>query len=279
MSPYSQDRDFVASKYQAIWGAIYDFVEAKAKLPNTDLPTLLRQAWQYSLRLTESISQKDGKFFIDGSPTSLSPLQREFVARDLVAAVLIEALHRSTDTIVELGSGWSANLFNLWLRGGPRRARYFGCEYSLAGRNTSILLAEKAEGMSFDGCAFDWYEPNFDFLPKDGKHVMIFSCHSIEQIPDLPMVVFERILESTKNAQTVTGVHFEPVGWQYPERFSDSSRLLLSRRYAEEKNYNKNLRDVLEYFVERKHIRMDSLEVDRFGSEMNPASLIIWRRE
>lgn len=216
-------------------------------------------------------------FIFNGVEVRVDPMAREYAWRDLVSNEVLRVVREDADTIVELGSGWSANLFNLWLRGAPKAARYFGGEFAAGGREAAEVMAGFEPRMRYTAAPFDWSRPDFSFVPADAAHVTVYSCYSIEQIPQLGTDAVTTLLERTAAAQSVYGVFIEPVGWQWPEH-ADPVRLEPTRRYAEEKNYNLNLRQVVESLAADRRIEVLGVAVDVFGYELNPATVIHWRR-
>ena len=70
--------------------------------------------------------------------------------------------------------------------------------------------------------AFDYYEPDLSFL-KEGRNVLFFTVHSIEQITMLDRAVFDEMLGRSRNTFCF---HFEPVGWQSDKRLVARRRFL-----------------------------------------------------
>lgn len=121
-----------------------------------------------------------------------------------------------TTTVIEFGSGWSANLFQLFILLGERRSRdlkFYGAEYTHEGRATGAMLAAHVPGMNYEAVAFDWTRPDLSFVdPSRGLgHVLVFSHHSIEQVPEISADFYRQLGDL---AESVVCVHVEPVGWQ-----------------------------------------------------------------
>lgn len=150
------------------------------------------------------------------------------------------------NVVVEFGSGWSANLFQLYLLLGNQRSeglKYIGAEYTEAGRGGGSVLAAHDGRIDYTAVPFDWTQPDLSFLadlPRPLK-VVAFSHHSIEQV--------ERISEKFHPglrdiADELTVVHFEPVGWQRDAE-------LLERRVADDADYYRRLAHDLGMYPKR----------------------------
>lgn len=153
--------------------------------------------------------------------------------RRLVLDSVIAACGDSTELVVELGSGPGWTLFGTWLEGGPADATYVGAEYTQAGRDVADQLAELAPAMSFRSLDFDYHRPDLSELGHVAEAV-VFTAHSLEQIPHVNPDLFEAIRGL---ADRVTCLHFEPVGWQLGEDTGAGT----SPEYAEQHDYNRDL--------------------------------------
>lgn len=132
--------------------------------------------------------------------------------------------------VIELGSGWSANLFRLYVLLGERRAadvKFFAGEFTEAGRECGeMLAAHVGDDIDYTSFEFDYTKPDLDALrdlPAD-EPVLVFTKHSIEQVPDVNV---DLLAELRDRFRSVRVVHFEPIGWQ---RFPD----LAAARLAED---------------------------------------------
>lgn len=121
------------------------------------------------------------------------------------------------DCIVELGSGFGRNLFQLFqaARAIPQHdLEFHACELTAAGREVAARLQSLVNDMRLEIHRFDYYEPDLSFLDR-GKNVLFFTVHSIEQIPYLPRAVFDQMLAHSNHCFCL---HFEPVGWQFDDK-------------------------------------------------------------
>ena len=120
------------------------------------------------------------------------------------------------NVVLELGSGWSANLFGLYLFLGNARShsiRYVGAEFTDAGRECGELLAKHDGRIDYTAVAFDWTKPDLSFLGElpGPVNVLAFSHHSIEQVERIDPDVYAQLARYADSARVV---HCEPVGWQ-----------------------------------------------------------------
>lgn len=212
-----------------------------------------------------------------GVEVIMDKMAREYAWRDLVTNEVLRATPAATEVIVELGSGWSANVFNLWLRGAPRNAAYFGAELTQAGRQAAIAIAATRPEMSFAAPIFDWSFPDFSFIPSDARSITVYSCHSIEQIPELNPDALRDLLRRTASAENVQGVFIEPIGWQFPE-YLDPVIVERCQSYSHEKNYNRNCRRMMETLIDEGLIKITSSALNAFGLAVNPSTVIHWQR-
>ena len=120
--------------------------------------------------------------------------------------------------------------------------------------------------LRLDVVPFDYHNPDLSLIPR-GRKSVVFSHHSIEQIPELKLSVFECVLDT---ADEVLGLHFEPVGFQYNDR---------SDEYAVTNDYNRNFRLIIEEAEKKGLITIEQTNVDFFGFALkNPASIVQWKK-
>jgi hypothetical protein len=185
--------------------------------------------------------------------------------------------------IVELGSGWGKNLFNLFKFGAPLDAEYWGFELTKTGLQLMDKVgAECAPTMRLRSSRFDYYDADFSALGQSAE-TCVFTHHSIEQIPEIPENLIERII-------AIPGfklcMHMEPVGFQFQSDkwLADSKNKKLmeqidedNRRFAEKRNQNRNLYSVLKKFEERGAIKIFAVK-KYFTSHLltNATTIISW---
>jgi len=127
---------------------------------------------------------------------------------------LSKLIRPNTTAVIEVGSGWSSNLLQLYLAHGTTRSKkiiYYGGEYTREGQVCGKFLAERDPALKYRAFSFDYRNPNVEFLIRQKGHILLFTAHSVEQVDAINPALFEQ-LAALPNPVTV--VHFEPVGWQ-----------------------------------------------------------------
>jgi hypothetical protein len=206
---------------------------------------------------------------VDGAPARM-PLSAAVAAQQaLIVETVVGHCRPDTGLVVELGSGWGRNLGRIWLEGGPSDAEYVGAEYTAAGRAAAERVGDLIDGLDLRTLPFDYHSPDLSAARRDDGHALVFSAHSVEQIPQLPEAVIEEIVAL---APRVTCVHLEPVGWQL-----DSGRQGSSAGYADEHDYNRNLVSVLRAAEADGRIAIQTALPDVVGvNPRNSTSVIVW---
>ena len=222
-------------------------------------------------------------------PPRLSSRCLRMIIRGAVTDLIASYCASDTKRIIELGSGWGANLFNLWLAGTPRAAEYVALEYTEAGREATRLLASTEPDLRLQIQPFDYNDPDLSAYRSTDK-TLVFSCHSIEQITTLGDAVFEELLAIPGLDRVV---HIEPVGGQLLANsaagpFLKAASLILPPRLSLEidvlrrsrkTGYNANLVPKLRALETAKRIRIERIEKDYVGGNpLNPGTAIVWRR-
>jgi SAM-dependent methyltransferase len=196
---------------------------------------------------SERLAVQDGAYII--APIDLS-LNRCLI--DILAQFLSERGHL-IDCVVELGSGIGRNLFALAHKLDPqlkKRITFYACEFTTSGKEVCAALQELCIDLSMSIQHFDYYRPDFSFLPPKGN-VLFFTCHSIEQIPILNRAVFDEIIAAS---DCCFCYHAEPVGWQYVDD------LMRQRAQTEGKDWKKD-----GFFLRRKLYKADRFMFSRVG--------------
>lgn len=102
--------------------------------------------------------------------------------------------------------------------------------------------------------AFNYYKPDFSALKIQNGKVVVFSCYSIEQIPQLDGSFIRELLDL---APQIKDLHFEPVGRQI--RAATSKQGEGSKRdHAERQDYNRNLWQMLTGLRDEGVIRIEA---------------------
>ena len=167
--------------------------------------------------------------------------------------------------VVELGSGYGYNLS--MLRQDTPGKQYVGGEYSQNAVDLGGLLFK--DDPSVRVVQFNYYDADFDAVFGDlaGESVVVYTVHSVEQIPRAGNIVevLSRYGDRIKNV-----VHFEPVY----EFYDDSLLGLLRKQYTIACDYNRDLYTCLEA---HDGAVVTAVEKDIIGmNPLNPTSIIQW---
>lgn len=214
--------------------------------------------------------------------------------------LLEHCMRPDTTAVMELGSGWSSNLFQTFIGWGATRSErtiYYGGEYTAEGQRTAKYIARAEEKMKYRGFSFDYREPDVTFLKRQKGHILLFTTHSVEQVDIINPVLFDQLAALE---QDVTVVHFEPVGWQRDKTLYDA-RIAHDDAFFEELgarinddigsdrkvmenaawwswrlHYNVNLLNIVNGLEADGTISMKQVEFDYAGTAnvFNPSSLI-----
>ncbi len=212
---------------------------------------------------------------------------------------LMGCVRDDTKAIVELGSGWSVNLFQIYVGLGETRSRsiaYHGAEYTDEGQAAARRLAAHDGKINYNAHSFDYRNPDISFLKDIKGHILVFTRHSVEQVDMINPALYDML--ASLEAE-VTLVHIEPTGWQrdkiliYRRKskddrfFEDIGRLMLSeinsrRRQMENAawwswrlEYNINLSSIIGQANKKGQIRIVRREYDFAAAAniLNPSSL------
>jgi hypothetical protein len=190
--------------------------------------------------------------------------------RDLIVRVFLDACTPRTTMVVELGSGWGNNLLDLYLWGGPK-VPYFALEPTRSGRACVTTLAQLAPDLDLVALPFDYEHSEYE-LPRANEHVVVLTCMSIEQIPEVPREAITGLFDL---GHSLTVVHFEPLGWQI--RGGPESEK--AHRYALRRGYNRNLWPLLNELAEAGELTIDTVVPDMIGNKRKQSSsLVVWHR-
>jgi hypothetical protein len=222
-------------------------------------------------------------------PAHVSPRCLRTMARFAVTDLVAGCCPAGTKRVIELGSGWGVNIFNLWLAGLPREIDYAALEYTETGREVTRLLAGTEPALRLTVHPFDYNRPDLSAFRSHEK-TLVFTCHSIEQITHIGDAVFEELLAIPGLDRVI---HIEPVGWQIaadrpvglllqllswivPPRLSLEIDLLRQSRSA---RYNADLVPKLRSLERAGRIRIERIEKNYIGANpLNPGTAIVWRR-
>ena len=264
----SDDRRRTIDRYEGKWGSVRDFAARVVESGEGDLSRAVRRVEAEERELT--LEPQAGMAL--GERVTLPRAAMTGARRDLIQRILLDACTAETAMVVELGSGGGMNLLNLHLWGGPR-VSYHALEPTESGRACTEILAALDPGLDLTTAPFDFEQPRYDALPRADAHVLVFTVHSIEQVTEVPR---EAITGLFGLGTSVTGVHFEPVGWQVgPEHDGRGT----SQAYADEHDYTRNLVPALREAEADGRLVIDDIVVDVFGiNPRNSTTAIRWRK-
>lgn len=212
------------------------------------------------------------RFVAHGTPLELVAIPGYVYYRAAVAHSVCAAAKPETVAVIELGSGLGESLFSVWGEGRLRRQEFIACEISKAGRKASRMIAALDPRLKLRTQHFDYRSPNFMGLKFNKGHVIVFSTHSIEQVDKVPDALIERILEL---APSVTGLHFEPIGWQF-DQDQQSAIAIKHKARCLEMGYNTNFWELLQRKSAMGRLTVSEAVPYFFGFEYNPPCKIVW---
>ena len=139
-------------QYDEIWAGIRAIAQGLIDSGETSLSRVVR--------LTEAtwrgMDAKPGEGTAFGRGTRLPVAALIGGRQTLRTRVICAACQPDTSLVIELGSGPGLNLFDLFLSGAPRHARYFALEPTLSGRRCSELLASLEPELDLAAMPFDY---------------------------------------------------------------------------------------------------------------------------
>lgn len=187
---------------------------------------------------------------------------------------LIDSHH--FDAIVELGSGLGTNIFKLHSKGAPKEVSYYAGEYTESGVESCKMLAKLLPEMKINSFHFDYKNPDLGCIKEKGN-ILVFSCHSIEQVNMLPTSLFSYLAGL---GDQVTGVHFEPFGHQFQLK-TDTEVGQVSKAQAQacgKRSWNMNFMKCLFDAEKEAHLKISFLAKNTFAGDdvTNPTSLAMW---
>ncbi len=171
---------------------------------------------------------------------------------------------RPGGTVVELGAGYG---YNLWmLTKHLSFSSYWGGEYSAnAVRLGNALYRQHPSIKMFP---FNYYDPaSYRILTEAQQPVVVFTSHSLEQIPSA-----QPVIDALRSHRGIIDkvVHFEPAHQLY----DDSLLGMMRSRYTQVNDYNADLLDQLK---SRNDIRIEDVKANVLGQNvLNPTSVITW---
>jgi hypothetical protein len=256
------DREYGTEKWPLIRDAL---AAAPDDLAARVLATVHRGQWPgvAPLALREAV--------IDGRRVQMPHQALLGAFSGLVVGAVLQACRPDTGLVVELGSGWGRNLAQIWLEGGPATADYVAAEYTAAGREATERLADRLPDQRLSTVAFDYHAPDLAGLRREDGHAVVFSVHSLEQIPHVAPALVDEVAAL---APAVTVIHVEPVGWQLP---GADGREGTSAEHAAHNDYNRDLIEVLRTAEAAGTITIETTLPEVVGiNPANASSVVVW---
>lgn len=290
-------RSFVEGQYEHLWQGVYDKFERVVAQGESDLSRVhlfMRRNFGPDFEdemLREKYAQHERKiaetgYILDRQLIRVSELDPRVVTLltdSVKMREMISTFGAGAQRIVELGSGWGKNLFNLFKFGAPLNAEYWGFELTRTGRALMEQVGARCSPqMKVRTSAFDYYDADFSAL-RDEVQTCVFTHHSIEQIPNVPETLIDRIL-------AIPGfricLHMEPVGFQFASNSwldAPAGKDLMNRidvenrRFAEKRNQNSNLYALLRKYEREGRIQIFAVK-KYFTSHLlaNATTVISW---
>jgi hypothetical protein len=196
--------DRLRKNYTTRWGAVLEVIRAAFRAGERDPSRLINQVQIATMRSIVAGPAVRALYGLDEDSTSYA-LRR--LARNFIADTLRDHSD-GVDLVMELGSGWGVNLFNLWLRDGPQ-AVYYALEPIDEGREACDLVATAFDEPRVISAPFDCAEPN---IPQMGaRHALVFSAAAADKVE----LVSENLVDQIcAIGERVTVLHFESIGHQ-----------------------------------------------------------------
>ncbi|HLI21684.1 MAG TPA: hypothetical protein VKV32_11230 [Stellaceae bacterium] len=178
--------------------------------------------------------------------------------------------HGPFDTVIELGCGYSRNLFDIFYGGGPQDTRYYGGELTQSGVAVGREIATLDPEMKVEFFPFDYLDPVLPIAPVE--RALVFTVHSIEQVCQIDPRLFAVIAGAGKS---VDCIHLEPFGFQLVE-LGPASRE--HRDQAVENKWNLNFAAALQEAQRLHGVKLDCVvtETSLPLDPRNPTSLAVW---
>ena len=190
--------------------------------------------------------------------------------RDLIQRILLDACTPGPDLVVELGSGGGITC-STSTSGAGRGCRTAPSSRPQSGRGPaprSWLALDP--GARPDHRSLRLRAPGLRRAAARNAHVLVFTVHSIEQVTSCPA---RRSRACSISAASVTGVHFEPVGWQ----ILDEPDAAVARVRAAPALQPQPVGTPPGARSRRRARRSTTVVPDLFGDKYkNPGTLIVW---
>lgn len=199
-------------------------------------------------------------------------LQSFYSSTNKMAVVMDFIRNKKIDAIVELGSGFSQNIFKLYYEGAPN-IPYFAGEYTQSGTECANILSALLPELKLTNFNYDFNSPDYSAV-GEFENILVFTCHTIEQVE----VLSDKTLPSiAKMAKNVHALHFEPFGFQLVQPGCEVDVHHKSIFHA--RRWNSNFLRRLLSAHKNREINLTFLGKNVMGSYdggTNPTSLAVW---
>jgi hypothetical protein len=224
--------------------------------PNLTVPELYDIVVGKDETNPEICVSRGGELFL--TPKSTIPgLTKKYILEKLIPYM------DECQTVVELGCGWGHVLWLLQEMAPSKKL--IGGDFS----KQAVALGQRifSDNPNISVERFDFFDKKWPILEKlDGK-ALVFTCHSIEQIPLIKSAINTFARYRQKIAYVV---HLEPISELYG---SDNLLDLMRRGYVKAANYNKDLLTC----IKGMEANIIATEKDLMGhNPLNPTSLLVW---
>ena len=133
------------------------------------------------------------------------------------------------------------------------------------------VLASLETSMDIRVKHFDHCNVDLSFL-KAEEQIFMFTCHSIEQVEEIPEIYFSELAKTPKK---ITCVHFEPFGFQMS---ADNTLSARQKSIFVERKWNTNFFAVLKNASDSGAINLTHVYKDIIPNEtFSPTSVAIWK--
>jgi hypothetical protein len=177
------------------------------------------------------------------------------------------------DAIVELGCGWGERLLEIYYGGLSSDVALYGGELTQSGIALSRRLAALDPTIKAEFFQFDHLNPDISFIRDKGLgRVLVFTCHSLEQVNEIPLLFFKEVSSCARN---VTCLHLEPFGFQLR---CNTKATIKHREFFEKHGWNTNLAAQAERAEQVGFLQREWVSLDNFISTdgVNMTSLMLW---
>lgn len=257
--------------HESYWGKILEIIKKvdSKKVPLEDLWSFITYSEitnNFSLDVNKfNVRSLDNFVIINGFKPVYKSIFKQFIKDK--QGLLIKEIPEETTQVIDLGSGWGRN--SVILANKFPKITFFSLENSEAGVECSRIIKDKYNLKNLICERFDYYEPLMlkKIMSSEAKNenAFYFSSYSIEQIPFLKKELFDIVLDLSYNK--LKCFHIEPIGWQVEDRLKNT----LSR-------YNNNLFSILKELEHENIIDIIKVEVDVYGKQNNPGTIVTWKK-